>query len=136
MLYNFGYGTLHIFCLKYLLNLGITSNHKIKFDASWLLLISNYKPIDTSSIYIVFTDYAMLLISDPAKGKCPKDLSMLEFIRPRYCHKEKPYCPRGLICCPCPKTGKKYCIRLRTDGKQLRKVSIVRHSVIYIPIAL
>ncbi|XP_048763314.2 uncharacterized protein LOC125671570 isoform X2 [Ostrea edulis] len=59
--------------------------------------------------------YAQDAEQDPAKGKCPKDLSMLEFIRPRYCHKEKPYCPRGLICCPCPKTGKKYCIRLRTD---------------------
>lgn len=55
---------------------------------------------------------------EPSLGKCPKEFSMIEYFRPKPCRREKPYCPRGLICCPCPKTGKKYCIRPRSDDEQ------------------
>lgn len=40
-------------------------------------------------------------------------------MKPKPCRAEKPYCPEGLICCPCPKSGKTFCIRPRMDGEEL-----------------
>ncbi|XP_061191236.1 uncharacterized protein LOC133199451 [Saccostrea echinata] len=64
-------------------------------------------------------DYPGVPTAEPSAGKCPKEFPMIEYVmKPKPCHVEKPYCPKGLMCCPCPKTGKKYCIRPRMDEDQ------------------
>uniref|UniRef100_A0A8W8KUB6 Uncharacterized protein n=1 Tax=Magallana gigas TaxID=29159 RepID=A0A8W8KUB6_MAGGI len=72
------------------------------------------------AVVIVGLCYSQDPTPDPAKGKCPREFSMLEYmLKPKPCRAEKPYCPEGLMCCPCPKSGKKFCIRPRMDGEEL-----------------
>eukprot|EP00105_Crassostrea_gigas_P010012 XP_011425151.1 PREDICTED: uncharacterized protein LOC105326687 [Crassostrea gigas] len=72
------------------------------------------------AVVIVGLCYSQDPTPDPAKGKCPREFSMLEYmLKPKPCREEKPYCPEGLMCCPCPKSGKKFCIRPRMNGEEL-----------------
>lgn len=72
------------------------------------------------AVVIVGLCYSQDATPEPEKGKCPREFSMLEYLmKPMSCRAEKPYCPKGLICCPCPKSGKKFCIRPRMDGEDI-----------------
>nr|XP_022318663.1 uncharacterized protein LOC111121605 [Crassostrea virginica]XP_022318665.1 uncharacterized protein LOC111121605 [Crassostrea virginica]XP_022318666.1 uncharacterized protein LOC111121605 [Crassostrea virginica] len=65
---------------------------------------------------------------DPTKGKCPRRIPYSDLEKPKPCRHEKPFCPEGLICCPCPESGNKYCVRPRDDEVDVDPTDLMGHD--------